>query len=258
MKNRVLFFTFTCLFCYFCFPSLCAAVSVTGGVTPKFDENDLPQGFPQITYDFDVDIKITGATQDHTIKVVLTSSNFQGIAANAETADFLGGPKAASALENDLYFDAMENSLWTVSEDGTTLTYEYDSVNTSIPKSIKVRCRDWAAHGDIRVTVSGTTIDITERIPTDVNDNNIADGWEKEKKHFFFIADVDEAQARAIADDELGPYKKIVENGEEKAKNINNHPGDGWSRHNEYRGMYTTVENGKPAGFTRLDPQKRM
>ncbi len=256
MKKGFIFFTITLLVCYLCFPYLCAEAGVTATVTPKFDEDDLPQGFPHSTFDFDVDIKITGATQYHTITVELTSSKFQGIAANTKTSDFVDiDENAEASLETDLYFDAMDNSSWTVSPDEMTLTYVYSSVNTTIPTLIKVGCRDWAANGHIHVTVSGTTIDITERIPTDVNDNNIADGWEK--KYGIYVADVAKAQAKAKADDEMGPYKADAEG---NAGNINNHDGDGWTVYDEYRGLYISADaKGKPAitGYIRLNPRKK-
>ncbi len=58
MKNIVISLTFTLLLFYFCVPSLCAQDDVTGTLTPKFDENYLPQATPTHTFDFDVDIDL--------------------------------------------------------------------------------------------------------------------------------------------------------------------------------------------------------
>ena len=244
MKKNVMFLIFTLIFCYVCVPSLSAQNGITASVTSDFDENDLPQAIPTHTFDFDVVLKVTDPSRDYDIKVVLTSSNFRGIAANA-----------GDSLENDLYFDAEDNSGWKVSTDGTTLTYAYNSVNTTLPTSIKVRCRDNGAHGEIQLTIANTTIDITKHIPIDVNDNDIADGWER--AHGFFVADVGDAQDKAEADDEKGPYDDNPDNDNNEDNNDNKHPGDGWSRHDEYRGIYTTIENGDPAGFKRLNPNKK-
>ncbi len=245
MKKNVMFLIFTLIFCYVCVPSLSAQNGITATVTPDFDENDLPQAIPTHTFDFDVVLKVTDPSRDYDIKVVLTSSNFRGIAANA-----------GDSLENDLYFDAEDNAEWTVSTDGTTLTYEYNSVNRTLPTTIKVRCRDNGAHGEIQLTIANTTIDITKHIPIDVNDNDIADGWEK--AHGFFVADVGDAQDKAEADDEKGPYDDNPDNDDDEDNDDNKHPGDGWSRYDEYRGIYTTIDaNGDPAGFTRLNPNKK-
>ncbi len=199
-----------------------------------FDENYYPKGFPTHTFDFAVEITITDPSQyymiqDYMIQAKLTLSNFKGIAANA-----------GDSLEDDLYFDAEDNSDWTW-VDSTTLKCEYNSMNTTLPSSIKVRCRDWGAHGEINVTTTDT--DITRHIPIDVNQNDIADGWEKE--HGIYESDVAKAQAKAADHDD-----------DEKGPGTNPNHGDGWSVYDEYRGLYTTTdERGNPTGYTRLNPE---
>lgn len=235
MRTTFIFLMLTLLFCYVCFPCLSVA-SVTAGIYQDFDEDDYPSLFR--TFDFNVNIEITDATQYHTIRVQLTSSNFKGTAANA-----------GSSLETDLYFDVLDNFGWTVSGDALTLTYVYGSQNTSIPAKVKVRCRDWGAHGAINLTVSNTSI--KHSIPKDVNNNNIADGWEKD--HGIYEVSAAVAQAKAIADDEKGPYGTDEEGNRVL---INNNHGDGWSVYDEYRGLYTTIDNnGNPAGYIRLNPK---
>ena len=154
MKRHIIFLVLILLFCYLCVPYFCVDAAISVSVDPAFDENKKPVGFPTHTFDFDVEITITAPVQYYTINVELTSSTFKGIAANA-----------GDSLENDLYFDALDNSGWKW-VNSTTLQYKYTSTSTTLPSSIKVRCRDWGAHGEIKVTVSeDTDVDITRHIP---------------------------------------------------------------------------------------------
>lgn len=120
MKKNVIFLTFTLLFCYFCFASISAVAKVTATVQADFDEDDLPTASPDSNFNFiNLKFDIPDTTQYYTIRVKLTSSNFKGIAANV-----------GDSLENDLFFEIIDNHKWSVSSDGTTLTYEYCSKNT--------------------------------------------------------------------------------------------------------------------------------
>ena len=254
MKKNVIFLTFTLLFCYFCFASICAVAGVTAKVKPDFDENDLPQANPDMNFNFTIEeFNILDTTQYYTIRVKLTSSNFKGYAANA-----------GDSLENDLYFEEKDNHKhkWEVSPDGTTLTYAYSSTNTDIPKKIKVRCRDYGAHGSIQITANNVNVDIIKddneddplHIPIDVNGNDIADGWEK--KNGIYVADKTEAIKKAAADDERGPINAILIDAEgNPAKRTCVNDGDGWSVYDEYRGLFTTFGQNKPAGHECLDPK---
>ena len=234
MKKVAIFLTILSVFCSLCFPSLCEAVTVTIEVKPEFNENKKPE--LQTTFDFKIEVDVilepNESMQYYTVGVSLTPSNFKGTAANA-----------GDSLENDLYFDAEDNGEWT-SVTPTTLGFSYNSQNTTLPGGFKVRCRDYGAHGDVRATVSYGTATYSGKkgkghVPIDVNDNDIADGWEKE--HGIYVADAEKAQAKAGDDDERGPL-------------ANQNHGDGWSVYDEYRGLYTTDVNGTPNGHIRLNP----
>ncbi len=259
MKKNVVFLTFTLLFCYFCFASTCAVANVTATIDADFDEDDKPTADPDSSFDFNISFNIPQSTPYCTITVTLTSSNFKGIAANV-----------GDSLKNDLFFDNLDNYKWhNVSDDGTTLTYNYSSTNTAIPKTIKVRCRDYGAHGSIQITANDVNVVTTGdplHIPIDENWNDIADGWEKDngiyipkKKKKNGDWDAAEAIAKASADDERGPIDAILLDAVGKSVKrtcVNN--GDGWSVYDEYRGLFTKIklENGeeKPDGYTRLNP----
>ena len=251
MKKNVIFLTFTLLFCNFCFVSICAMADATATFVAEFDEDDLPTADPGMNFKFiGLSLTLQDETQYYTICVELTSSNFKGIAANA-----------GNSLKNDLYFLQADNDNWKVPDDGTTFTYEYGSQNTEIPKEFKGRCRDYGAHGSIQITVNDDDVDDPLHIPTDVYGNDIADGWEKD--HGIYVPKKDEnaeeAIKKAAADDERGPINAKLLDAEGnlvKRTCVNN--GDGWSVYDEYRGVFTTInENGKPAGHSRLDPKTK-
>ena len=250
LKKNVIFLTFTLLFCYFCFAYICAEAGVTATVEADFDEYDFPTAKPDRNFNFkNLKFNIPDSTPYCTIRVTLTSSNFKGYAANV-----------GDSLENDLFFEIIDNHLWSVSEDGMTLTYEYNSTNNEIPKTIKVRCRDYGAHGSIQITANNANVTVNNplHIPIDVNGNDIADGWEK--NHGIYIpkknGNAEEAIKKAAADDERGPIDAPLidaEGNDVQQTCVND--GDGWSDYDEYRGVYTTFENNKPAGHTRLNPK---
>ena len=238
MKKSIIFRTFTVFFFSLCFVYF-ADAKVTAEVTPDFDENDYPQGAPTHTFDFIVDMTIKESPHYHTIRVKLTPSKFKGIAANA-----------GNKVEPDLYFHGPDNIGWQV-VDATTLEWAYHSMNTKLPSGFQVRCRDFGAHADVHFTVSNSQVDEKLHIPIDVNGNDIADGWEK--AHGIYVADKVAAQSVAKADVEKGPFKD--DGG--TTVNINKHDGDGWVVYDEYRGLYTTFVNNKPAGYMRLDPRRK-
>ncbi|MYB65798.1 hypothetical protein F4X73_13995 [Candidatus Poribacteria bacterium] len=247
MKKNVIFLTFTLFFCYFFFASICAVANVTATVEADFDEDDYPTAKPDRNFNFkNLKFNIPDLTTYCTIRVTLTSSNFKGYAANA-----------GDSLENDLYFEKIDNHLWDVSEDGTTLTYNYSSTNTEIPKTIKVRCRDYGAHGSIQITANNVnvTVDNPLHIPIDVNGNDIADGWEK--KNGIYVANKTQAIKKAAADDERGPTVTVTDAKGNAVEETCNNDGDGWSVYDEYRGLFTTIEQDKPAGYTRLAPKTK-
>ena len=175
MKKSVLFFTliFLCVMGVFHFCAV-AQISITFTEDESFDANKYP--VPNDTFDFDVEISfVTPPTSYVKIFVDLTPSNFKGTAAN-------GG----SSLENDLYFKESDNGDWDeVQLNGTRLMFHYTSQNTTLPTSLKVRCRDYGAYGEINATLEGEDATLegeagskaTGYIPWDVNKNKIADGW---------------------------------------------------------------------------------
>ncbi len=249
MKKSILFFTLIFLCVMGVFHSIdhaWAQVSITFTRAESFTENKCP--VPNETFDFDVSISFdTPPTTYVNILVDLATSNFKGTAAN-------GG----SSLENDLYFLAADNGGWDeVQQSGTRLIFHYTSINTTLPTSLKVRCRDYGAYGQIYASIEGEqSSKATGYIPWDVNKNKIADGWEKDKG--IYVADKAEAIKKAAADDERGPSFTGKDAEGNPAKLTCGNDGDGWSVYDEYRGVFTTMdENDNPAGHTRLDPKTK-
>ncbi len=254
MKKSILFFTLIFLCVMGVFHSIdhaWAQVSITFTRAESFTENKCP--VPNETFDFDVSISFdTPPTTYVNILVDLATSNFKGTAAN-------GG----SSLENDLYFLAADNDGWDeVQQSGTRLIFHYTSINPTLPTSLKVRCRDYGAYGQIYASIEGEqSSKATGYIPWDVNKNKIADGWEKDKgvwkkDNGVYVVNKAEAIKKASADDERGPIDVPLLDAEGNAiEETCENDGDGWSVYDEYRGLFTTIEKGKPAGHTRLDPK---
>jgi len=124
----------------------------------------------------------------------------------------------------DLKFIAGDNSGFTIGDGGLTAT-KY-GVTWAV---VTVRCYDYGAYGLIKAESVGTyagAISGTTKIPKDTNSNDIADAWDGDN-------------GAATDDNETDPVGD------------SNHPGDGFSRYEEYRGF------GRLGSYERGDPQKK-
>ena len=108
----------------------------------------------------------------------------------------------------------------------------------TVPTQVSVRCYDFGAYGKVTLTfkkktggVSWDSIDDTHAIPMDKNNNNIADGWEKDGTKNW----------KADKDDEHVPQGNFVN-------------GDGWSVYDEYRGVFLKPTD---TAITRLNPSAK-
>ncbi len=233
-------FLFTLAF-LFSFSSFVSANDISIELTPvSGDADKLPEGGHPVneahtnTSSFTVSMSGT-PTSYVTIKVKLDSTSYPGTCGNF-----------GSRTDTDLKLKAADNSDWRWVND-QELSYELNSVNTSLPGTLTVCCYDWGPSGKLSVFIGDSeSAHFTSTVPIDNNGNGIADSWEKdgEQTHVINVNGVEQTKNgyNQVVDDETGPGDN------------NRHPGDGWSVSAEYRGIFTTKTDTQ---VTRLDPKKK-
>ena len=219
--------------------SLSHANGVSVVLTPKFDKYKYPEG-PNpnnpfhLTY-FNFDVSITGLEDNayYYISADLTSTEYKGTMANYGVR-----------TDKDLKFNKSDymNSAWVYSSE--SFLYKWvDSVDRTVPTSVKIRCYDYGPKGTLTITVRknymlASGYSVSHSVPFDKNGNGILDGWQY--------------------DDMIGHYD---DNGDwvsgfdpeedEESFTGNTHNGDGWSATDEFRGLW--------GGYShfRLDPYNK-
>ena len=248
--------------------SYCAFVFANGNtniLTANFNDTKYPEGphpnnyprnstgkkyDPKTAQSYDFTVNITGLENDryYDITATLERSENKGFAANFGDNSL----KDLTFLRSD-YIGAKGAKLlgWDYISD-TTLRFKIGSgtgnTDPNIPTSIKVRCYDWGASGKLKVIVEEDAgsgyVEIKrgeQRIPIDVNENRIADGWEK---LYGYSPNTTKTDTTNNMDNSADV---------EDMPTGNKYPGDGWSTFEEYRGLFLS----KTSQITRLKPTKK-
>lgn len=110
-----------------------------------------------------------------------------------------------------------------------------------------MRSYDSGASGTVivKVTQGSTSRELKARVPYDQNGNGIADKWEKDNN--IYVANRDEAQAKAASDDET--ITELLDQ-----EYTDDWPGDGWGTADEYRGIF---KESTDIAVTRLNPARK-
>ncbi len=200
----------------------------------QIGDSELPE--PNRVYNVFCNIYIDGTDDDCNAEEI----KFELFDVSKEPGRCMNDLEQYDDVDEDLQIDPSFNSSYNI----TKLTAEKQISGKSQSQQIYIECGDWGAYGKLKASVKvkgqwyeaegDGTPDKYITIPRDLNNNHIADGWEKQN----------------------GVYGKPAEWDEDPNPSGQARTGDGLTNYEEYRGFFVS-DGASGVEHIRTDPNKK-